>query len=353
MQPFESLGTFWISGDPDSALPGRLIFDPLSGITLQLIGSFPLTRGSDPAAGWQIHGAISTGLVTLGRCYQADSNGRFPGISESSFFSNYMLLGYHADSPNEAFQSVTLHSSGAADWIGARVLGDRTPSESNVNPFPVDWIRYVPPPDQDIAFGKGKLRVYFGWAPKGAGSVESVSFSHWPVFRLDYSEPRAMEELLKDVKRFEDLVTLCSNEATVAVKLTFLRPDIKTRLLSGEDGPDAQKIEYLAPQLLASKLATRRTLHPHQMLLTFDELGGMDAVARWLDLAPRGSRSLDSLMSVKYSPQIYMQNRFLNVAFAAEAFHRDFNGLGETLPMNIFGDLSAKYHQVTPDSRRS
>jgi Apea-like HEPN len=210
----------------------------------------------------------------------------------------------------------------------------------------------VPPPDQDIAFGKGKLRMYFGWAPKGAGSVESVSFSHWPVFRLDYSEPRAMDELLKDVKRLEDLVTLCSNEATVAVKLTFLRPDIKTRLLSGEDGPDAQKIEYLAPQLLASKLATRRTLHPHQMLLTFAELGGMDAVARWLDFAPRVSRSLDSLMSVKYSPHIYMQNRFLNVAFAAEAFHRDFNGLGETLPMNIFGDLSAKYHQVTPDSCR-
>lgn len=237
MQQFESLGKFWISDDPNSVLPGRLIFDPLSGIELRLVDSFSRARGGDPAAGWLIHGTASTGPVTLGRCYQTNSGGfRFPGVPESSFIANYILTGYHANSANESFQSVILHSSGAVDWIGERVLADRAPSGSSVQALPVDWIRYVPPPDQSIAFHRGKLRLHFGWTSKGSGSTEVVSFSHWPVFRLDYSEPREMEELLKDAKRLEELIALCSDEATIAVRLTFLRPDIKAQLLSGEDG---------------------------------------------------------------------------------------------------------------------
>lgn len=47
----------------------------------------------------------------------------------------------------------------------------------------------------------------------------------------------------------------------------------------------------------------------------------------WAELTPlQGDRALVSMMSVKRSSRIFAENRFLNVSFAAEAFHRDIYG---------------------------
>jgi hypothetical protein len=62
------------------------------------------------------------------------------------------------------------------------------------------------------------------------------------------------------------------------------------------------------------------------MLLTYDELGGIAAIARWLDASQHFQRALDSFMSVRHVKQMFSENRFLNVTFAAEAFHRITQG---------------------------
>jgi hypothetical protein len=58
------------------------------------------------------------------------------------------------------------------------------------------------------------------------------------------------------------------------------------------------------------------------MLLTFDELGGLPTIARWLEMAPRFQRALNSLMSVKYAEKMFAENRLMNATYGAEAFHR-------------------------------
>jgi hypothetical protein len=121
-------------------------------------------------------------------------------------------------------------------------------------------------------------------------------------------------------------VTLCIDAPTSLDSLRLWRPDIRAKVLSGEDAGVEQRIEFIALPLRYVDPQERRPRHEHQMLLTLEELGGIEAIARWLDGSLRFQRALNSLMSIKHAKQMFAENRFLNVTFAAEAFHRTTQG---------------------------
>ena len=59
-----------------------------------------------------------------------------------------------------------------------------------------------------------------------------------------------------------------------------------------------------------------------QMLFTFDDIGGLDGIAKWLKTSARFRQVIDSLLSHWYLPDIYTDNRLLNMIIAAEALER-------------------------------
>ena len=56
-----------------------------------------------------------------------------------------------------------------------------------------------------------------------------------------------------------------------------------------------------------------------QMLFTFDDIGGLDGVAKWLETSSKFRPVIDSLLSDWYLPTTYTDNRLLNSIIAAEA----------------------------------
>ena len=262
-----------------------------------------------------------------------------------------MLVGAHVTEGDESFRSFWLRTSGAPGWVGERVVGPRSGADVDDagGEAVIDWINYVRPVSRTATFARGSLTLNYGWAESGSVSVSAVSFSHWPAFGVRYDNSFSMESMLKDAQRINDLLTLCADEASYTTRLSFQRPDVRVRMLSGDFAEFEQEVVYLAGQvgrILGADVRRRR--HPHQMLLTFDDLGGLDAIGRWLDLAPQIDRSLNSLMSVKRTPRIYSENRFLNVAFAAEAYHRDLNGAGEEMGDGEFDTLVDAFVAITP-----
>lgn len=83
------------------------------------------------------------------------------------------------------------------------------------------------------------------------------------------------------------------------------------------------------------------------MLLTFDELGGTATVARWLDVVEAFQTSLDSMMSITHAAQMFGENRFLNVTYAAEAFHRVTVG-GGYVPDDVYALMLEEIVAATP-----
>jgi hypothetical protein len=84
---------------------------------------------------------------------------------------------------------------------------------------------------------------------------------------------QAFDVIQKDVDRIQALVTLCIDAATSLDSLVLWRPDIKAKVLSGEDAGIEQRIEWIAQPIRYVDPQERQPRHSHQMLLGFEELG--------------------------------------------------------------------------------
>ena len=70
--------------------------------------------------------------------------------------------------------------------------------------------------------------------------------------------------------------------------------------------------------------------YPPRMLFAFDDIGGVEGVAKWLETAERFGTVVRLLVSHWYFPDSYTQNRFRDIITAAEAFERIRTGKQNT-----------------------
>lgn len=90
-------------------------------------------------------------------------------------------------------------------------------------------------------------------------------------------------------------------------------------------------------------------------MFTFEHLGGIDGVRRWMDAAHRHRGGLGRVMASRYAKGMFVSDRLLNCSAALEAFDRDSTGnkgtkfktrmkrcaaLAENPFTNLVGDVS-------------
>jgi hypothetical protein len=118
--------------------------------------------------------------------------------------------------------------------------------------------------------------------------------------------------------------------------------------LSGKDAGVEQRIEWIAQPIRYADPRKPQPRHWHQMLLTLEELGGIDSIARWLDASQRFQRALNSFMSIKHAKQMFAENRFLNVTYASEGVHRILTEGAPYMDEETFNRLLDVYLENTP-----
>jgi len=349
MRAFDELGLFWLPGHEEHALSGRLQFDPKGdGINLSLVGTFDNAPDDGGDSEFRIVGWRGNDKVTLDRCLSFGTNRRAPGIAESGYHANQMFVGHHFEQDELAFQSASVLLSDLDSWVGRSgiaVEDDYPQTESRTQT--IYSMAFTPPPEEACPFSRGRVKLAFGWKSRG-DPIHGISFQQWPGIVIEYDQMQAFEVIRKDVGRIQDLVTLCIDAPTAMDSLILRRPDIQATVLSGEDTGFAQPIEFIARPIRYVDPYQRRPRHWHQMLLGFEELGGVEAIARWLDASQRFQRALDSFMSIKHARQMFSENRFLNVTFAAEAFHRITLG-APYMDEEAFNSLLDVYLENTPE----
>jgi hypothetical protein len=64
------------------------------------------------------------------------------------------------------------------------------------------------------------------------------------------------------------------------------------------------------------------------MYFTFDDLGGIDGIGRWLPVAADYRTELGRVMATRYREDMYLEDRIMNVSAALDSFdkHRRANG---------------------------
>ncbi|MGY3515317.1 ApeA N-terminal domain 1-containing protein [Micromonospora sp. PTRAS2] len=334
MREIDELGLFWLTGHEEDTLTGRLRFDPEKGASVSLVGIFDNEADSDAEQMTRINGWIGSRRVTLDRCFLRRSNRGSTGLQESEYFVNQIFLGHHLIEDDLWFQTATAEWSDLDAWAAHKGVTEHPVIGGPGAKF---QFTYDPPEDQEARFSRGRITLSTAWSRK-VEQVKGVTFRHWPVFRMAYDGPQSFNKIRKDVGRIQSLLSLCMDTHATQDRLSLQRPDVRARLLSGEDAGHEEEIELLVPWLRYTKPADRKARHPHQMVLTLQKLGGIESVARWLDVSERFQDALDFLMSVQRAEKMFAENRFLNVTFASEAFHRTMYG-GTQMDQEEFDSL--------------
>ncbi|MGW5048673.1 ApeA N-terminal domain 1-containing protein [Streptomyces griseoluteus] len=348
MRKIDELGIFWVDGHENDELQGRLRFDPEEdGIKLNLIGTFNAVNPNEEDELIRILGWIGKDKVTLENCFSVGTSQSSPGIQESSYRANAILVGHHASEPSPEFQSATVSLSNLSNWIDRTGINRDMNLDGEDDNQKVEFKYHLTPLDREaFRFSGGEVALHFAWETKG-DQRHSVTLRHWPTLKITYNERRSLRDIQKDIGLLESLLSLCTGVSTSIDKLVLQRPDIRVTMISGEDGPDEQPVEFLSQPLKYSDPLERKSTPRHRMLLTYDEFGGIEAVANWLDTAHRFRRALNSFTSIWRAKQMFAENRFLNVTFAAEAFHRITQG-GSYMGSEEFDRLLQAYLESTP-----
>lgn len=347
MRKIDELGIFWIDGHETDELQGRLRFDPEEGIKLSLIGEFDAAPQSESDDQIRILGWIGKSKVTLERCFPTGTYRRSPGVQECSYTANEILLGHLISEPSPQFQSASASLSNLENWVNQTgiTMEDEKGGANSTRTY-----RLKPLTETSCTFSRGEVKLHFAWSTSG-DLINGVTLKNWPVLSITYNEKHPLEDIKKDIGLLESLMTLCIGTTTSIDSLILRRPDVKVRMLSGEEGPEEQAIEFLAQPLKYNDPLKRKPIRPHQMLFTYDDIGGIETIAKWLDTAPNFQRALDSFVSVWRAKQMFTENQFLNVTFAAEAFHRITQG-GSYMDGEEFKLLLQSYVEITPEEHR-
>jgi hypothetical protein len=111
---------------------------------------------------------------------------------------------------------------------------------------------------------------------------------------------------------------LCAGKAVPLEEITLTSEDVEYEV-QGRHRP--KSIGYYAA-LPSSRIVAEKPVKNYEMLTTYEQLGGIEGVHKWLHVSRQFGRALSSLLSIRYARQIYAENRLQNSVGAAETLDR-------------------------------
>ncbi|MFF5083498.1 HEPN domain-containing protein [Actinoplanes sp. NPDC000266] len=319
MRTIDQLGVFWLVTHPDEKLSGRLRFDPSGdNVRLTIVGRFVEDDEAEDETDIAIHGWAGGDPVTVDGAYRNGGSSRSRGVDETHYRANRIFVGRHLAPDDLHFETAHLELSDLNGWVGTTgLMPDRESSAEDV----IYHISYRKPPSQEGTFSRGRVRISFG--PEFVAEAgNQVNLREHLRFHLYYDAAQQVDSIRRDVGRLQALIILCSGSSTVLDELLLSRSDVKATMLDGSVSRFDELIELCASPVNYVAEAERKPAQAHDVLISYDELGGIEAVARWIDESTVFERPLDYLTSIMMARHMYAENRFLNVTYAAEAYHR-------------------------------
>lgn len=348
MQELDVMGTFWLPGQKRLAVFGRLIFDTNDGGTLHLADGLAeiMSNGELHETEFGKHGHVLGILnepnygrsVTLLDCL---------GLSRRKYVANAILFGAHFESDEDTvFDSGSVRFNDTGAWVGQDAITD----DVALAVEGVDRREFVArldrPPRAEAPFARGTVALDFRWSRTDVDH-KSLTIEQWPQFEIEYGRKTPLREIVEDAGHIYNLMSLCTNRPGRFESVKLYRDDLPEKGHSGDPFPGTRQAIELKARLGDRTLPDdARVLTAHDVNVPFDDLG-IAAVATWLELSP-GILPIIGSLGTMLTRGIYDENRFLNIASAAEGLHRATIG-GEYLPKKAFQRLRREIREHVPE----
>jgi hypothetical protein len=339
MEPMEEGGEWWLPETPDVKVSGVLRVDDRGSSQLSLIGElrshlqeaerherpdgtveFLFSEDSLHSSGKypRVLGQVGTKEYTLEDGFRIRHNTNLLGglASETIMFSQ-VLRGVWLQTGDElAFDRVSVSMQWLTHWVGD---GGIEETHEWVEGWPVSFaLRGSQVPNRRVHLGGGltvHLRHRIGLAGDG---ITSRRLTQQFVFETRSTSLLQLESLMTTAARLQALVSIGTGRTAGFDELVLNHPDL-TQGPPSKPRQFRRSIDYLA-QWSARDVDPRPPAR-HDMPFTLNDLGGMAAVGRWLQVAERYHHQLDQVMATRYDGGM-VSDRLLNRVAALEGFHK-------------------------------
>ncbi|HEV7823286.1 MAG TPA: hypothetical protein VGP02_00095 [Mycobacteriales bacterium] len=338
---FEVRGEWWLPGDEQHTVPGILVFEPTQGSTLSLLGALrdihhgaertvkdgvttiKVTQASLDTAGVypRVHGVVGGKAYTLEDCFREkiDMN-LFSGAGQETIHVNRVLRGawFGADEPLHA-TAVTLQLAFLEDWIGESGITEVIPEVSSTSGAPAYALESRVLPTRTASIYDGRTLSLSHRVGLSGTVLSARSLTQEFYWRVE-GQNSSIDDLVEIASDIQDLVSIATNQTASFRSLQFSRPEVHHKLPSGKK--IEEPIEMFASWRTGEPGERRRSLMDPSLLFTFDQIGGVDGMGRWMEVAAQHRSALGRVMGSQYATSMFVSDRLMNCAAALEAFDR-------------------------------
>jgi hypothetical protein len=156
--------------------------------------------------------------------------------------------------------------------------------------------------------------------------VHNLGIAEQWVLRLQTDEPKPLDVTLDVASNFQHLVSIAVGKTAQFEKVVLHHPALPALSLAGPMGTMRHDINYYVRW--SNRSAPCEPVKDHDMYFTFDDVGGIESVGRWLGVAADYRTELSRVMATRYREGMLLEDRIMNMTAALDSFdkHRRANG---------------------------
>lgn len=215
--------------------------------------------------------------------------------------------------PNDLrFDQVTVEFNNLFDWMSQTAVSREYAVNDSSKKLERATLTLKTIPTEEISAEGFKLAITNSW--KILGSKQNPGFEQDFSFRITYDHEVEYSKIKHDISSLQDLLTALTDSTASPTGIGLWVSD------SDENEPKSRRVRVSA----YGQQSTNPTATPkasHEMLLNYQQAGGLQALVRWLEFTRDRRVVLGLSLSSRYR-QMYVENKFFNAVSAAETLHR-------------------------------
>ena len=324
MRDLDVVGEFWKAGDPDRRVAGRLTFNVSSGGSLQLAGAFtedPKRRSSDTSdvISVCIYGRSGYNKYTLFNCLKIGWRATADIVYREDYSITYILSGHHfIEDEDPKFSSANIRLRHLDDWIAPpRITDDHEFCGNTIRRL---HLHFEPRQPISVQTSNGKLTLVYNDSVEHHTVPYRAEISSQCSFGVQFERPVALDRILKTLAAIKHVLTIGVDRPTPITDL-WLRPIVRDTEVEKDSSVGGMMALFILWHG-AERSRGEDYVLPYHMLFTFEQLGGIEAMARWFDVYEKYSTVVDTVMAGWSQPVLFDMNRFFNAVTSAEALVR-------------------------------
>jgi hypothetical protein len=339
----EGDGWFWpLDSDRTRAVPGSLVATVDSPIELVLLQPMLNTEdewlwGSDVgAAAPAAHGYVGGTAVTLLnlRITGMKQTGSNPLATRETISANTAAIGAHLPVIGRRDGSAGFDADAVVaelelldEWTGRPGLAISMEQSQGASRFSAATVRYEYPETPSAQVRGGRIELQGEWIlPSYDHEVVGIPSS--TLLRVVSDPAVDIDKPMGHVASLQLLLSLVTASAPDVCNFRLHHPEERSVGNQGQFlySPVTLVVPWARrrPGRHAGPLTSRFSKH-RLALLTFGEIGGIEGLARWVNLATDLAVVLSMLTSAAFVADLPLENKFLNVCSAAEGLHRHWH----------------------------